>query len=690
MKATKSKLFLDFEFRNSKDSKMEILCCSFEDSSTKQMTTIWLLDDESVREDFGRLMINYTKSHAFCAYVVQAEARCLFQIWEEFGIEYNIKDIDFIDLYLEYRMLTNHNHHLAYGRQYIKGKEVITTPPPRFHEYKRDKKADKDMHHKPEHSLASACYKMINKKIDTELKEDMRDLILFAKEYSQDDKDVIMKYCESDVTHLDDLLKSIVGELISKLRVTNVDMPQLRQAIYLRGEYAARTAKMEMLGYPINFKALKKFTKDVPHIVSKECVRVNDEHPEVHPFEWDKRKMRYTLKQDRQRNWIKRQRLDKKWDLTDTGFLSLSLDAFRRYYNSRSEGFGGAMVRYLYTKQSLNGFLPAPKGAKKKTFWDFVGDDERARPWFGIYGSQSARSQPGATGFLPLKANWMRAFIQPKPGRAIVGIDYASQEFLLSGLISGDDEMIKAYHSGDPYLYFAKLDGAVPKNATKESHKHERSIYKTVTLGISYNMGPVGLAFRLTNELNRHYSTEEAQELINAFSEAFPDFHDWKNELIDVYGSGDKEFRKIKLPCGWVMWGDNDNWRSTGNFPIQGFGSSIMRKAVALAQDRGLDVIYTLHDALYVEYDSNNTDAIDILWHCMEVAFSFYFPGKYRDKAKCRLDAYTWGPDFDNEEVLSRTTRGGKKYDYSKIYVDDKGKKDYLIYQSYFKEGSIE
>jgi hypothetical protein len=368
MQNKKSKLFLDFEFRNTKDSKLEILCCSFQDSDTKEMASVWLLDDASVREDFGRMMMNYTKIHAFCAYVVQAEARCLFQIWDEFDIDYSINDISFIDLYLEYRMLTNHNHSIAYGRQFINGGECVTTPPPKYHDYKREKRIDKDMHHKPEHSLAAACYKMINVKLDTRFKDEMRDLILFSESYSEEDKELIMQYCESDVKHLEDLLRAMVSELIRKLRVTIHDMDQFRRAIYLRGEYGARTAKMEMLGYPINFEALQQFTKDVPSIVSKECVRVNEMHPEVAPFEWDKRKMRYTLKQEKQRDWIKSQGLEKTWDLTDKGFLSLSLDAFRRYYNSRSPGFGGSMVRYLYLKQSLNGFLPAPKGGKKKTF----------------------------------------------------------------------------------------------------------------------------------------------------------------------------------------------------------------------------------------------------------------------------------------------------------------------------------
>ena len=49
--------------------------------------------------------------------------------------------------------------------------------------------------------------------------------------------------------------------------------------------------------------------------------------------------------------------------------------------------------------------------------------------------------------------------------------------------------MIAAYNSGDPYLAFAKQAGAVPEDATKESHAAERELFKTCVLGVQYGMG---------------------------------------------------------------------------------------------------------------------------------------------------------------------------------------------------------
>src|SRR5205085_34310 len=62
---------------------------------------------------------------------------------------------------------------------------------------------------------------------------------------------------------------------------------------------------------------------------------------------------------------------------------------------------------------------------------------------------------------------------------------------------SGDLEMQAAYHSGDFYLTFAKMAGAVPVNATKQSHAVQREQFKTVALGVLYGLSAEGLARKL-------------------------------------------------------------------------------------------------------------------------------------------------------------------------------------------------
>ena len=671
------KLYLDFEFRNSSDDKLEIVCAAWKNDD-EEIQRVWLQDDKSPNYCesflFASHMAKLSYSHTFVAYAVEAEARCLYQLWEKHD-EIPCPDMEWVDLYLEYRMMTNHNHDLAYGKQFIQGREVFTKPPkPKYDQTEEDKT---DFHHKPSHSMASAVYKMLGHVIDTEHKNEMRDLIISGNRFTQKNMRDVLDYCASDVKHLPDLHVALSQYLFRKLGATKKDLPRLQREIRLRGEYAARTARMTMLGYPINYDALKEFSNDTNEILRKEAEEVNRLHPEVSPFELDEKTGKFVQKAARLRGWLLNQD-HKKWLKTERGANSLSLPAFEAHYSKESPNLGGAMVRYLKLKQSLNGFLPRAANSTKRNFWDFVGNDKRVRPFFGIYGAQSARSQPGSMGFIPLKSNWMRAFIQPKPGRAIVGIDYGSQEFLISALMSEDDEMIKAYESGDPYLHFAKLDGAVPQDGTKETHKHERSIYKTVVLGISYLMGSKSLAAKLTTDLGRLYTQEEAQELINAFHAAFPDFAEWQQDLIETYGNSGR-FARLKLPCGWYMWQDNKNAKSVGNMPIQGFGSCIMRKAVALAQDRGLDVIYTLHDAIYVEY--SNIQDIDTLYECMDEAFRFYFPEHLKKRATCRMDIFTWGPELSKN--TSKTLKG-REYESDKIYVDAKGKNDYLKFLKYF------
>jgi hypothetical protein len=42
--------------------------------------------------------------------------------------------------------------------------------------------------------------------------------------------------------------------------------------------------------------------------------------------------------------------------------------------------------------------------------------------------------------------------------------------------------MLAAYESGDPYLAFAKQAGAVPHDATKQSHPAQRELFKACVL----------------------------------------------------------------------------------------------------------------------------------------------------------------------------------------------------------------
>jgi DNA polymerase I-like protein with 3'-5' exonuclease and polymerase domains len=298
------------------------------------------------------------------------------------------------------------------------------------------------------------------------------------------------------------------------------------------------------------------------------------------------------------------------------------------------------------------------------------------RPYLNPYGSQSSRYQPKSTSFLFLKPAWVRSLVKPKNGKVIVGIDYKSEEALIGGVSSQDRAMIEAYESGDVYLDFAKRAGAVPPDGTKDEYKETRNLFKSTYLGISYLMGAKSLAEKLTADTGKAYTQEDAQELIDKFYKAYPRYASYLDKIVKDYHA----HKFLKLPDGWVMFGDNDNFRSVSNCPIQGAGGAVLRKAIQLAQDSKLKVIIPLHDALYIESDFRNWEEdCDKLAECMIEAFKSVLP--YPGSDLIRLDCEAWGDDLEKGQM---TTLGGLQVQTEKVHIDPRGANEYNKFKRYF------
>ena len=93
--------------------------------------------------------------------------------------------------------------------------------------------------------------------------------------------------------------------------------------------------------------------------------------------------------------------------------------------------------------------------------------DGRNRCLLSAFRSRTGRNQPSNSKFIFGPSVWLRGLIKPPPGYGLAYIDWSQQEFGIAAALSGDPAMMDAYHSGDPYLAFAKQAGAVPAHATK-------------------------------------------------------------------------------------------------------------------------------------------------------------------------------------------------------------------------------
>jgi DNA polymerase I len=671
-------IYADFEFNNINEEILNLVCCCLYNDETQERLSFWLYNDENEKKKLRNYVIGMP-ADTFVAYAVVAEARSFYSL----GIDPT--NHHWIDLFLEWRCLTNHNNKLIVGNHYIDGK-IKYIPVPKN---KWDRTAE-ESGYKLKHSLAEATYRLTGEIRDVEHKNEMRDLIISNNaELIEENKESIMKYCMDDVEHLPALYTKMLEEYAKVY--SKQDMNTLEDDMIYRGSYAALTAIRESKGYPIDYDKARNFSKNIP-LIMDECMReINSLFPQIKPFKWDKLENKFKWNQKSTREWIEKYYDD--WFRTDEtkrnplGQISLALESWERKFPFKHEypkdNFGAQMVRYLKLKQALSGFN-AGKGGK--SFWDAVGSDKRVRPYMNIYGAQSGRSQPASSSFLFLKPAWCRALMMPAKGKAIVSIDYGSEEFFLSALMSKDANMIKSYLSGDVYLEFAKLSGMVPKDATKATHKFERDLAKSTVLGLSYKMSKYGLANKLTQDLGRNFSVDDAEDLIEKFYDAYSVFQEWQEDLIYKYEN--KDLKYIRLDDGWTIFGDNPNARSVGNVPVQGMGSCVMREADLLCHEHSLYSPFTLHDALYIEIDANDLKAIDTFIWCMREGFARFFPDQLEIAKQIRLDVYAWSPDYDEDSTL--ITPGSKVIDCSNVYIDSRAEKEYELFSKYFDDLSMD
>jgi DNA polymerase-1 len=196
----------------------------------------------------------------------------------------------------------------------------------------------------------------------------------------------------------------------------------------------------------------------------------------------------------------------------------------------------------------------------------------------------------------------LRGLIKPSPGHAIAYIDWSQQEFGIAAALSGDPAMQEAYRSGDPYLAFAKQAGAVPADASKESHGLQRELFKLCALGVQYGMEEKTLAMRIGRP------PIVARDLLRAHRETYRRFWAWSDAAIDhamLRGA-------LHTVFGWhVRIGERPNPRSLRNFPMQANGAEMLRVACCLATERGIEVCAPVHDAVLICAPADRID-VDI------------------------------------------------------------------------------
>jgi len=229
-----------------------------------------------------------------------------------------------------------------------------------------------------------------------------------------------------------------------------------------------------------------------------------------------------------------------------------------------------------------------------------VGQDARNRCLLSMFAAKTGRNQPSTTKFIFGPSACLRGLIKPTEGYGVAYVDWSQQEFAIAAVLSGDQKMMEAYKSGDPYLSFAKQAGAVPPDGTKQTHPNERGLYKECVLGVQYGMGKETLAARIGK------APIDAAELLRKHKETYHVFWKWSDAAVDVALTRGY----IDTIFGWRLHIDQKpNHRSISNFPVQGNAAEILRLACCFVTEAGINVCCPVHDALLIEAPLNELDS---------------------------------------------------------------------------------
>ena len=410
--------------------------------------------------------------------------------------------------------------------------------------------------------LAALLHYGLTGSVSVTEKSDMQQLALSGSPFTDEQKEQLLDYCESDVEAVARLWRAMAN---------GIDAPRA----LLRGRYMAALAAVERNGVPVDGFAFQQIRSALPRIKSHLIATIDEQFGVYAGDSFNLQRFEAYLN-ERQIPWPK----------TPSGRLELKEDPFKNQSKMYPE------LRPLYelrwTLSNMNLFELA------------IWDDGRNRTLIGAFGSKTGRNQPSTKRFIFGPATWVRFLMKPEPGMALAYIDYEQQEFAIAAALSGDAAMMEAYMTGDPYLAFARMAGAVPADATKASHGAERERFKVCALAVQYGMGAETLAAQLGLQ------PIFGRELLAQHKRTFPKFWQWI-EQVQVTA---KVKGKLQSALGWELQVTGATKTNTlSNWPCQANGSEMLRLAVIAAVENGIRVCAPVHDALLIEAPEDEIDA---------------------------------------------------------------------------------
>ena len=223
-----------------------------------------------------------------------------------------------------------------------------------------------------------------------------------------------------------------------------------------------------------------------------------------------------------------------------------------------------------------------------------------------------------------------KAFI-PEEGCEFFSADYSQIELRIMAHLSGDINMIEAFHEGDDI--HAATASKVYKIGINEVTREQRSKAKTANFGIIYGISVFGLAERM------NVPRSEAKELIEGYFQTYPQIKEYMDKSIELAREkgyietvfGRKRFLPDINSHNAVVRGYAE--RNAINAPIQGSAADIIKVAMIriyqrfLTEDIRSKMMLQVHDELnFSVYPEEKEKVQQIVIEEMEKAYAMQVP----------------------------------------------------------------
>ena len=616
---------IDFEFINNSEQYPTIVCCALRSktpfvkglsATTDVVQIVWAYKSETCHTQLKLYIQKKIKENAiFLCYGASAEASC----FRALGIQ--TCHASFIDLWAEWRIL--------------RGKGTN----PQFF---------KNFHGTSPDGLINACAGLTGVKLDYKHKDKMRDIIISGKNIRQN-REEISRYCGDDIAHL----CSMWGKLVLHYKNTlNFTHKQYLEYALIRGDYTALLDTISSTGILMDMDVLRKidktknqrvrFMQDICNGFSPKMFmpkRKKDRNDPNVILKFEKKVFDDFLSKKEKEGYplIYNKPTDPQIKKGESPSIAAGLRPLKYYEEVLGIKTPLIKARKIYVQETK--YLDYFSRTKDKSSWDdYIGKDNRLRPYFSPFGSITMRNYPPATCFPPVRPNAIRKHVLNDPGTLLVGIDYKSQEFAIAAIMSQDMNMLKAYESGDVYISLAKDVGEW------DGEKKTRFLFKVLVLSIIYGRGINGIMWELRQELGLppdKMTLETARVYYDYFWDTYGTLKDWQKDVLNYYLT----HGYLYIADGTMLWSGNKNELSVKNWPIQAMGGAILRRAQLIIPTI-IQQVWPVHDAIYFRVDGVREDietAIILVKRAMTSAWYDLLRKKDRTYVAPRFDVTLFG-----------------------------------------------